>query len=390
MSNEEEDPALAMAADHERAKAKPWLGVPVPSPPPADLYTYHVSDPNRISPFPMALFDRQAEGPDLFVTLCTHHAKIWRARGIIAAWTASPARRPKCILCPAAASAAIVASSVHETDCAKATDHAKACTCLLAVNYDLSDEILADLHADAVAGSRRGLANVTIRQLVAMARRSGPYREVFAALSVAALNPSADWGSSASAAAHDYARRLVPDEDLRERDGSPAPVANVRDALYITFQAGAAWERGQIPTPITRPLYSSEPGAPLFTAAEKSAYEKFLSSALAFARCFARTGVMSGDAWANLMQFARAYEDARRVAAKEAVDEDIVRARQEATELAARKPSKPDAILVERGEWRRASGLTTCHVCSLLFADHGRVLGYEWLTRICDGRLVKL
>lgn len=55
-----------------------------------------------------------------------------------------------------------------------------------------------------------------------------------------------------------------------------------------------------------------------------------------------------------------------------------------------RKPRKPDQILVDRGDWRRASGLTTCVTCGCPFADHASVRGYEWLTRLCDGRLVKL
>jgi hypothetical protein len=55
-----------------------------------------------------------------------------------------------------------------------------------------------------------------------------------------------------------------------------------------------------------------------------------------------------------------------------------------------RRPFKPDQHRVNRGDWRRASGLTICAICHFPFADHADVRGYEWLQRLCDGRLVKL
>lgn len=55
-----------------------------------------------------------------------------------------------------------------------------------------------------------------------------------------------------------------------------------------------------------------------------------------------------------------------------------------------RRPFRPDKLRVDRNDWMRASGLAVCTTCELLYADHASVRGYEWLTRLCDGRLVKL
>ena len=55
-----------------------------------------------------------------------------------------------------------------------------------------------------------------------------------------------------------------------------------------------------------------------------------------------------------------------------------------------RRPYKPDVIRVERGDWKRASGACICEVCRQEFFDHAPVVGYPWLQRLCDGRLVKL
>ena len=55
-----------------------------------------------------------------------------------------------------------------------------------------------------------------------------------------------------------------------------------------------------------------------------------------------------------------------------------------------RRPYKPDVIRVERGDWTRASGMTLCEVCAVCYFDHAPVVGFEWLNRLCDGRLVKL
>lgn len=54
-----------------------------------------------------------------------------------------------------------------------------------------------------------------------------------------------------------------------------------------------------------------------------------------------------------------------------------------------KRPYKPDLIRVERGDWSRASGMCLCDVCATAYFDHAPVTGYEWLTRLCDGRLVK-
>ena len=55
-----------------------------------------------------------------------------------------------------------------------------------------------------------------------------------------------------------------------------------------------------------------------------------------------------------------------------------------------RRPYKPDIVRVERGDYVRVSHLVVCDVCGYIYGDHAPVNGYEWLTRLCDGRLVKL
>lgn len=55
-----------------------------------------------------------------------------------------------------------------------------------------------------------------------------------------------------------------------------------------------------------------------------------------------------------------------------------------------RRPYAPDQLRVDRGDWNRASGHCDCAVCGLNYFAHVPVLGFEWLTRLCDGRLVKL
>lgn len=55
------------------------------------------------------------------------------------------------------------------------------------------------------------------------------------------------------------------------------------------------------------------------------------------------------------------------------------------------RPYKPDQIRVEeRNDWRRASHLAICSICGCEFIEHQPVTGYIWLTKLCDGRLVKL
>lgn len=55
-----------------------------------------------------------------------------------------------------------------------------------------------------------------------------------------------------------------------------------------------------------------------------------------------------------------------------------------------RRPFKPDAIRVDRGDYTRASGMCICEVCGVCYFDHATVQGFTWLNRLCDGRLVKL
>lgn len=57
---------------------------------------------------------------------------------------------------------------------------------------------------------------------------------------------------------------------------------------------------------------------------------------------------------------------------------------------ATSKAAKADLIRIERGDYVRASGNVTCDVCGCLYFDHAGVAGFEWLTRACDGRLLKL
>lgn len=54
------------------------------------------------------------------------------------------------------------------------------------------------------------------------------------------------------------------------------------------------------------------------------------------------------------------------------------------------KPYKPDAIRVDNGDWKRASGDVQCTKCGCLYYDHARVVGFPWLKRLCNGDLVKL
>ena len=55
-----------------------------------------------------------------------------------------------------------------------------------------------------------------------------------------------------------------------------------------------------------------------------------------------------------------------------------------------RKPYRPDAKRIDAGDWTRASGQCVCDVCGCLYFEHAPVQGFEWMHRICDGRLVKL
>jgi hypothetical protein len=56
-----------------------------------------------------------------------------------------------------------------------------------------------------------------------------------------------------------------------------------------------------------------------------------------------------------------------------------------------RKPYEPDRIRVEdKNDWQRAGGDCICDVCGCNYYSHSPVIGFDWLNRLCDGRLVKL
>ncbi len=45
---------------------------------------------------------------------------------------------------------------------------------------------------------------------------------------------------------------------------------------------------------------------------------------------------------------------------------------------------------IEAGDWHRASGEVPCSECDKHYNRHPNVEGFEWLTILCDGSLVKL
>lgn len=45
---------------------------------------------------------------------------------------------------------------------------------------------------------------------------------------------------------------------------------------------------------------------------------------------------------------------------------------------------------VENNEWTRAAGECLCPVCQHEYSRHPSMEGYEWLTILCNGTLVKL
>lgn len=58
--------------------------------------------------------------------------------------------------------------------------------------------------------------------------------------------------------------------------------------------------------------------------------------------------------------------------------------------IAAPRPNKVDKHRLDHGDYVRASGDVTCKVCGHVYYDHPVVVGFEWLRRACDGRLLKL
>lgn len=99
----------------------------------------------------------------------------------------------------------------------------------------------------------------------------------------------------------------------------------------------------------------------------------------------------------------QAIEVARRIARGEIVVEltrqDLADA---IVELAGGRPNVIDQQRVKLGDFARAAGDAVCsgalpaphsnrHVtCNRSYYDHPTVQGFEWLHRLCDGRLVKL
>lgn len=55
-----------------------------------------------------------------------------------------------------------------------------------------------------------------------------------------------------------------------------------------------------------------------------------------------------------------------------------------------KRPYTPDTVRVDRGDYFRASGDVICLICGCEYWRHQPVLGYEWLNKLCDGKLVKL
>jgi hypothetical protein len=49
-----------------------------------------------------------------------------------------------------------------------------------------------------------------------------------------------------------------------------------------------------------------------------------------------------------------------------------------------------ERVYGETQDWQRTSGGCICNDCGKLYYDHRSVLGALWLTRLCDGRFVKL
>lgn len=56
------------------------------------------------------------------------------------------------------------------------------------------------------------------------------------------------------------------------------------------------------------------------------------------------------------------------------------------------RPEKIDPAIVKRiedGEWKRAGGGCFC-VCGNMYSEHRPILGANFLTLLCDNRIVKL
>jgi hypothetical protein len=94
-------------------------------------------------------------------------------------------------------------------------------------------------------------------------------------------------------------------------------------------------------------------------------------------------------------QTLQVIEVARRIASGEVVVEFTRQDLADAiVELAGGRPNAIDHRRVDLGDWVRASGNTVCgfriNSCGRPYHEHPVVPGFEWLRRLCDGRLVKL
>lgn len=67
-----------------------------------------------------------------------------------------------------------------------------------------------------------------------------------------------------------------------------------------------------------------------------------------------------------------------------------VTAKTVADPVEAKRPNRVDKHRIDHGDYVRASGDAYCKVCGHVYDDHPVVVGFEWLHRVCDGRLLKL
>jgi hypothetical protein len=94
-------------------------------------------------------------------------------------------------------------------------------------------------------------------------------------------------------------------------------------------------------------------------------------------------------------QTLQVIEAARRIVRGEVVVEFSRQDLAEAiVELAGGRPNRIDRWRVDLGDWTRAAGEAMCNyrivACGRPYHEHPVVPGFEWLRRMCDGRLVKL
>ena len=62
-----------------------------------------------------------------------------------------------------------------------------------------------------------------------------------------------------------------------------------------------------------------------------------------------------------------------------------------ASGISMSQPNKVDRHRIEEmNDMRRAGGGVVCEHCGFPYYDHPKIVGYEWLTKICNGDIVKL